>query len=83
MQEWLATHAANDFKAFAGTEIAASIHVSEALINELLAQALHTGISSSSASDRDMITRAVLKLVTRAAVKVADGVVVVNAQLRV
>src|SRR4029450_854193 len=84
MQQWLATHAANGFKAFAGTEIRASIHVTEALINELVAEALQTDISSPSASERpDHLTRALLKLVTTAAVKVTDGVVVVNAELRV
>jgi hypothetical protein len=84
MQEWLATQAANGFQAFAGSEMTASIHVSEALINELVAQALQTGMSSASASERpDIVSRALLKLVTRAAVKVVDGVVIVNADVRV
>ena len=83
MEEWIATHAANGFTAFAGTEITASIHVSEALLNELLAQALHAGSTSESASGQPDLRRALLKLVTHAAVKVTDGVVVVNAQLRV
>ena len=58
--------------------------MSEALINELVAQALHSEIASPSASDRpDLLTRALLKLVTKAAVEVVDGVVIVNAELRV
>ena len=85
MKDWLAAHAANGFREFAGTQIAASIHVSEALINEALANALGSVslTAGRGAEPPDPIAGAMLKLVTRAVVKAAEGVVIVDVELRV
>jgi hypothetical protein len=85
MGDWLSALAANGFSGFNGTHVSASLHLSEALINEILAEALNRTRSSADSADgqSSALAAPLLELVTRASVKVGEGVLVVDVELRV
>jgi hypothetical protein len=84
MQKWLETHLANGFSDFAGTEISASIRMSESLLNELLSEGLKAAAGGTGKPDGEVPGIASLvKLITRADVHPSDGALTVRLEIRV
>jgi hypothetical protein len=82
MQDWLRQQVANGFQAFAGTVVSGSIHLNETVVNELLAALLRDAVRSEAtvpATD----ARSVVRLVQSARVRIQEGAVVLDVELRV
>ena len=86
MQEWLKAQMANGFSGFSGTSISASVRMSESLLNELVAEGLKDAMAPRTPRPVDPTQPDIaqlLKLITRTELKVVDGAVKVDLEIRV
>ena len=86
MQEWLKAQMANGFSGFSGTSITASVRLNESVLNDLLAAALKDAASSPGRTDRGADTVGIaglVRLIASSELRVVDGAVVMNLEIRV
>ena len=86
MQEWLRAQMANGFSGFSGTSITASVRLNQSVLNDLLAAALKDAASSAERMDRGADTVGIaglVRLIASSELRVVDGAVVMNLEIRV
>lgn len=83
MQEWLQRQMASRFEAFAGTSISGAIHLSEPLLNEMLAELLAQARGEAPAPRPATDLHPILGLIESVRIRVADRAIVLDFTVRV